>query len=162
MNLILIAALARNRVIGKSGEIPWKIPEDMKRFKELTSNHPVIMGRKTYEGILKKLGTPLRNRQNIVLTSGDLKDPGIYVARDINDALWIAQSFDREAFIIGGETIYEETINLANRMELTEIHRNYEGDAYFPDFEKKEWQELSRKPGEYNEIKYDFVTYSRK
>jgi dihydrofolate reductase len=162
MELVLIAAVAKNRVIGNKGQIPWHIPEDLRRFKALTLNHPVIMGRVTYEDILKRLKRPLPSRQNIVLTSCPRPDRGIYVAHSIDEAVNIAESFSNQAYVIGGAKVYEAAVDLASRMELTEIDKEYEGDAFFPDFPKDDWDEKPGDKRELNGLNYVFVTYQRR
>ncbi|MDP3992209.1 MAG: dihydrofolate reductase [Nanoarchaeota archaeon] len=158
MNLTIIAAVAENRVIGNKGKVPWHISEDLKRFKKLTSGHPVIMGRKTYESILEGLGHSLENRTNIVLSRNDQKLPGIVAANSIEDAIRKASEYDETAYVIGGQSIYEQTIGLADRMELTEVKGGYEGDAFFPVINYDEWNWTSISHME----DYDFVTYTRK
>lgn len=138
MELTIIAALSKNRVIGNKGEIPWHIPEDLKRFRKLTLGHPVIMGRKTYESIIKRLGHPLDRRVNIVLSRQE-KIPEIITANSIEDAIKRASEYDNLAYVIGGQSVYEQTINLADRMELTEVRGEFEGDAFFPVIDYDEW-----------------------
>lgn len=150
MELILIAAISDNYVIGKNNKIPWKIPEDIKRFKELTTRHTVVMGRKTYESI----GKPLPKRKNIVVTKSGLKQEGIIVAHSIDEAL---QQCEGKTYIIGGQQIYEQTINLADVLEITRVHKIVEGDAFFPRI-SDEWKETAR----INKEGYSFVTYKRK
>jgi len=125
VKLALIAALARNRVIGKDGNLPWHLSEDLKRFKRLTTGHPVLMGRKTFEA----LGRPLSNRRNLVLTSRPV--PGIESYDSIPDAL---QSLANEGivFVLGGGEIYLQFLERADLMYLTEIENEYEGDTFFP------------------------------
>ena len=127
MRLALIAALARNRVIGREGKLPWHISEDLKRFKRLTTGHPVLMGRKTFDA----LGRPLSNRRNIVLTRKPA--PGIEAFRSIPDAL---EALGKEdvVFVLGGGEVYAQLLEKADLLYLTEIERDYEGDAYFPPY----------------------------
>tara|TARA_Y100000310_G_scaffold342483_1_gene445953 strand:- start:1576 stop:2070 length:495 start_codon:yes stop_codon:yes gene_type:complete len=160
MNLILIAALAENRVIGNKGEIPWNISEDMKRFKKLTTYHPVIMGRKTYDSIYSRLGKPLPDRKNIVLTSNDCvkRCEDVVICGSLEDALVNAEKHtfvDNNVYVIGGQSIYEQTINIADVLELTEVRGNYEGDSFFPEINRSNWEMFVVK-----EMKdYDFVRY---
>jgi len=140
MDITLIAAVAKNGVIGNKGKIPWKIPEDLRRFKELTLGHSVIMGRKTFESI----GKPLPRRYNFVVSSKEIDDKELCVVNSLDEAIEISNLFDSRAYIIGGQKIYEESIDKANRMELTEISQDYEGDRFFPRFDKSEWTETSR------------------
>jgi len=130
VKLALIAAVARNRVIGNRGKLPWHIPEDLKRFKRLTSGHSVIMGRKTFD----ELGKPLPKRRNIVVSRGEIRVEGAEVYHAIDPAIEACRGEDL-AFILGGGEIYAQTITRADILYLTLIHRDYEGDAYFPPFE---------------------------
>lgn len=142
----LIWAMARNRVIGRNNAIPWRLPADMQHFKALTTGHPVIMGRKTCES----LGRPLPNRTNIVVT----RDPrfqaaGCLVAGSLDEALALARNHaatDRpEIFVIGGEELYRQTLPLADRLYVTLVETEVEGDAWFPDFDWQEWREVGRR-----------------
>lgn len=158
MKLVLIAALANNYVIGNQGEIPWYIPEDLRRFKDLTLNHPVIMGRNTYDSILKRLHKPLPKRTNIVISTTLSPQSDMLIARDLDEALTIAETRDLDvSFVIGGERVYREAIDRAHRLELTELYSSYGGDAYFPRFDLCEWREFARE----KRLTYDFVTYVR-
>ena len=155
----IIAAYSENRIIGKDGKIPWRIPEDIKRFKDLTIPHPVIMGRKTYESIPDKF-KPLPQRQNIVLSKSSDFSPGkgVIVARSLNEAIEKAHNIDNEVFVIGGQNIYEQALPLSSRMYLTEIKLNYQGDSFFPEFDKSSWEEIKRECFE----TFCFVDYVRK
>lgn len=160
MKLAIIAAISENNVIGNKGKIPWHIPEDLKRFKVLTSNHPVIMGRNTYFSILEQLGKPLPNRTNIVL-SQDLNfksDNKITVVRHFPDAVRKASLIGNEMYFIGGKRIYEHALHVASHMHLTLVKGNYNGDTFFPLFNEKEWEEISREKHE----KFSFVDFKRK
>ena len=157
MSLILIAALAKNRVIGLKGKIPWFFPEDFKRFKDLTLNHPVIMGRKTYESILERNGQPLKDRTNIVLST-TTKYSNILAVESLDIAICIAKSYSENIFIAGGQRVYEESISRANKMEITHIHKDYQGDAFFPEIKEEFWKETNRKDNK----GFSFVTYERK
>ena len=128
MKLAIISALARNRVIGRNGKLPWHLPEDLKRFKRLTTGHPVLMGRKTWEA----LGQPLKGRRNIVLTSRTLQ--GAETVDSVADALDILRDEDL-VFVIGGGQIYAQFLTRADFLYLTVLDRDYEGDAYFPPYE---------------------------
>ena len=159
MNIALVAAVAKNRVIGRQGKIPWHIKDDLLHFKNLTTASAVIMGRKTYESI----GEPLPNRTNIVMTRrpGRLKD--IREVYSKNQALAVALEFSKDIYIIGGENIYREFLPLAKKMFLTEIALEVSGDTHFPEWAKKEWIEVSRinKEDQSQDIKYSFVEYKR-
>ncbi len=136
----LIAAVARNGVIGVDNRLPWRLPEDMKRFRALTTGHSVIMGRRTWESI----GRPLAGRQNIVVTRAHpVGAPGIEFARSLDDALALVR-LPEPAFVIGGEALYSESLPRAQLLYLTEIQRDFEGDARFPEFDRSLWREVSR------------------
>ena len=156
MEKILIAAVAENRVIGKDGDIPWHIPEDLQHFKEQTTGNTVVMGRKTYQSLPDSF-TPLPDRENIVLTRSDFKpeNDSVKVANSLEDA-W-EKSSKEKVFIIGGAGIYRQTIDKADKMILTEVHQNYDGDTYFPDYSKDQWSEEIREDHE----NFSFVTYHR-
>lgn len=165
MIISLIAALAENRVIGKNNDLPWRLPDDMKFFMETTKGHYVIMGRKNYDSLKDKY-KPLPNRTNIVVTrQKDFKAPGCIVVNDIEKSLDIAkQHNEREAFVIGGAEIYKLTLQKANKLYLTEIKAEVEGDTYFPDFNKKEWKEIERKhhpADDRHRYSFDFVIYEK-
>ncbi len=135
--LILIAALAeKNRVIGKDGKLPWHISEDLKRFKRLTLGNPVLMGRKTFESILQRNGKPLPDRKNIVLTSSRCYPhlPNVVTYPSLDRAM-DGLADEERVFIIGGEKVFAETLLLANRLELTIVEDDYDGDAFFPEYE---------------------------
>jgi dihydrofolate reductase len=160
----LIAALARNRVIGTRNALPWRLPADLRRFKAVTLGHPVIMGRRTHESILVSLGRPLPGRVNIVVTRApDYAAPGCIVAASLEAAL-AAAAPAKEVFVIGGAEIYRAALPLADRLHLTEIDADYEGDARFPEFAPTEWKEISRAPHPPDEefaSSYAFVVYER-
>ena len=161
MRVTLIVALGRNAVIGKGNRIPWHISEDLKRFKALTMGHPVVMGRRTFESI----GKALPGRDNIVVTrSRDFAAPGCRVVYSLADAL-AAAAGAAEVFVIGGAEIYALALPLASRLEFTEVDVAVQGDAYFPDFDRSAWLEVSREPGSAPSpegLRYDFVTYERR
>jgi len=158
----LIAALAANRVIGRGNELPWHLPEDLRRFKALTMGHPVIMGRKTFESILARLKKPLPGRRNLVISRTLTSVPeGAELFGSLESAFAACQISD-EVFVIGGEQIYALALPLADCLQLTEIASEVEGDAYFPEFDRAEFVETGRQAGENaSELKYDFVTYQR-
>lgn len=127
----IIAAVARNRVIGKDNRLPWYISADLKRFRELTTGHVVIMGRKTFESI----GRALPNRVNIVVTRDKkFSAPGCVVCHSLEDALKIGQENDDKIFVIGGEQIFSESIDRVSRLYLTLVEGEFEGDTHFPDY----------------------------
>jgi len=140
MMLSLIVAMANNRVIGKDGAIPWHIPEDMKHFKRLTMGKPIIMGRKTYESI----GKSLSGRTNIVVTRNpDFEAEGVTVTHSLLEALEFAKTLNsEEIFVIGGEQLYAAALPDADRLYLTYVDTEVEGDTFFPEFDRNEWREL--------------------
>jgi dihydrofolate reductase len=159
----LIAAVAQNGIIGRENDLPWHLPDDSAYFKRKTSHHPIIMGRKSLDG----LGKPLPNRTNIVLTRNrDFTAEGVTVVHTLDDALNEAKAINqKEIFVIGGAEIYTMALSVATTLYLTEIQQAYEGDAYFPDFNKNEWQETSRQPhpaDERHAVPFDFVEYERR
>ena len=160
MKITLIAAISENNVIGKDGKLSWNIPEDLKRFRELTLEHPVIMGRKTYESIPAKF-KPLKGRKNIVMSNSLNSQDGIYIARNIGEALALTEN--KDTYIIGGAEIYKLFLPIADELEITRIHRNYDGDAHFPEIEWNEWKLVRETEGfsEDEKIPYFFQTYSR-
>ena len=160
MKIILIAALDKGRVIGSEGSIPWNIQEDLNYFKEKTTNKAIIMGRKTFESI----GRPLPNRLNIVMTRSKEKVDGVIIAPNKEIAIEKARDFSSEIFVIGGEYIYKEFLEMASEMLLTEIDLDTDGDTYFPRWDESEWLEVSResKIDDSQKINYEFVKYKRR
>jgi dihydrofolate reductase len=158
--IILIAAVARNGVIGKDNALPWRLLEDMAHFKALTTGHAVIMGRKTWESLPPKF-RPLPNRRNIVVTRNPAYvAPGADVAGSLDAAVKIC--IGGTAFVIGGAQVYADALPRAGRLELTEIDADFEGDAFFPAFDRAQWRETKRVPGVgANGLAYAFVTYER-
>jgi dihydrofolate reductase len=141
----MIAAMTRQRVIGKDGGIPWHHAEDSKHFKRVTQGHAVIMGRATYDSI----GKPLPKRRNIVVSrAAGLQIPGFEVVPDLAAALALAREQDDEPFIIGGAQIYAEALPLATRLVLTYLDEEHAGDRYFPEIDESEWVEVERRRGE--------------
>lgn len=161
--IALIAAMAANRVIGYGNKMPWHLPADLRHFKQLTMAKPVIMGRKTFESIGNK---PLPMRVNIVVSRDPNYQPnGVVIARDLNQALKIAEGHAaEEIMIMGGASIYEQALPIADRLYLTFIQLNVPGDAYFPDLSKHRWREISSEshtPDAENPYNYSFVVYER-
>lgn len=156
MRISLIAAVAENRVIGRNGAIPWDLPADRRRFRELTWGHPVIMGRRTFESI----GHPLAGRRNIVLTrQPGYRAEGCVVVHDLRSALEAAGEGD-EIFIIGGGELYRETLPFAERIYLTIVHVTVAGDVLFPELPAGEFVEKERREAQ-DTIFCDFVIYER-
>lgn len=140
MSLSVIVALAKNRVIGLNNTLPWHLPEDLKRFKQLTMGHHIIMGRKTYES----LGRLLPGRQTVIVTRNpDYKVDGAIVVHSLEQAISVS-SADSEAFLIGGAELYQQSLPLAKRLYLTMIDAEFEGDAYFPEIELDHWDLLEQ------------------
>lgn len=136
----LIVAMARNRVIGAGNRLPWHLPSDLKRFKALTMGHHIIMGRKTFESI----GRLLPGRTSVIVSRNPgFRFEGALIADSLDKALALAAA-DNEVFVIGGEEIFREALKIADRILLTEIHRDFEGDAVFPPLPSAEWREAAR------------------
>ena len=161
--LSIIVAKAKNNVIGKNNELIWHLPKDLKRFKELTTGHVIIMGRKTFES----LGRVLPNRKHIVFTN----NPDFKVENEnveiVNSMLQIQQYIEdkNENFVIGGAMIYNLLMPYVTKLYVTQIDKEFEGDAFFPRIDEEKWKEVERIPGikdENNTLDYEFITYERK
>ncbi len=158
--LSIIVAISKNNVIGKDNKLIWHLPEDLKRFKKLTTGHTIIMGRKTFES----LGRVLPNRKHIVITNNanmQIEDENVELIHDIKMLNKFINS-EEEHFIIGGATIYKLLMPYANKMYITRINEEFEGDVYFPELDKKVWKEIEREKGirnEKNPFDYEYVTY---
>ncbi len=156
----VIAALARNGVIGIENRLPWRLPEDLAHFKALTLGHPILMGRKTFES----LGRPLPGRTNIVITRNSAYRPeGCLVADSLPAAIALCNDAD-ELFFIGGAELYAQAIPLADRLYLTEVDVEAEGDAWFPEYDRSAFREATRAAhtgGKGDALNFDFVTYER-
>ncbi len=160
--LSIVVAKAKNNIIGKDNHIVWNIPADKKRFKELTEGHTIIMGRKTFES----LGKVLPNRKHIVFTQNpDFKvnDENVEI---VHSLLQIQEYMecDEECFIIGGATIYNFLMPYVEKMYVTQINKDFEGDSFFPRIDEEKWKEVSREKGqqdEENNLDYDFVVYEK-
>lgn len=141
MRVVIVAAVARNGVIGVDGRLPWRIPEDLSRFKDLTMGNALVMGRATFESI----GRPLPGRSNIVLTRrAGWSHDGVETATSLDEALEIAERRNQDAFIAGGAEVYRAALGRADRMELTEVDAQPEGDTLFPAVDWSRWREVSR------------------
>lgn len=165
MTISMIAALTRNRVIGRNNDLPWHLPDDMKFFMLTTKGHHVIMGRKNYDSIPEKF-RPLPNRTNVVISrQSGLKLPNCIVVNSLEAAVEIAKKAgEKELFIIGGSSIYTLGMPLADRLYLTEIDTELQGDTYFPAVDKSRWREVSRKhhpADDRHAYPFDFVIYNR-
>jgi dihydrofolate reductase len=140
MDITLIVAMAENRVIGANNAMPWHLPDDLRRFRALTLGHPILMGRKTHEAI----GRPLPGRRNLVMTRNRGQDlPGCEIVSSIEEAAGICQT-SPSLFVIGGAELYRLFLPVSNRIELTIIHRDFDGDTYFPEFATADWVEVAR------------------
>jgi dihydrofolate reductase len=162
MTISIIAAMAENGLIGKANSLPWHLPADLKHFKELTLNKAVLMGEKTFFSI----GKPLKDRLNIVLSDNPVFEPsGCLLARSIEQAINLAKEKNvEELMVIGGASVYKQFLPLADKMYLTVIKGDFEGDIYFPKYDKSQWQEVSRQknqPDEKNPYSYDFITLEK-
>lgn len=157
--LSLIAAMSNNRVIGKNNTLPWHLPADLKHFKNMTLGKPIIMGRRTFESI----GKPLPGRQNIIMT----RDKNYHATgcTIIHSFEQIKSSTDApEIMVIGGAELYTQLLSQAQRLYLTFIHADFEGDRYFPEWQTNQWQEISREDhlkDEQNNYDYTFVTFEK-
>ncbi len=159
MIITIVVAISENHVIGKDNKLLWRLPNDLKHFKEITTGHTIIMGRKTYDSV----GKPLPNRRNIVITRQNITIPGCEVVNSIEAALALCAG-EPEVFIVGGAEIYKQAIKLTDRIYLTIVHKDFEGDSFFPNINKDEWKEVSREdhePDHKNPLPYSFITLER-
>ena len=156
MEIILIAAVDKNLAIGKDGQIPWRISEDLHFFKEKTEGTAIIMGRATFDSI----GRPLPNRKNIVMTRTPKNREGVIEVKSVDEALAEAREFSDRINIIGGEYIYKEFLNSATRLLITEVNLEVNApDAFFPKWDPSQWKELSRRESSEDNIDFSFVEY---
>lgn len=156
--IYLIAAVAKNGVIGAHGKLPWHLPEDLQHFKKLTLGHPVIMGRRTWES----LGKPLPGRENIVISrKSGFEAPGASVASTLEAAVALCTG-EAVAFVIGGAELYSAALPLADGLVLTEIHQDFEGDTRFPAWDRKAWRATQKETHTSGKgVRFDFVLYER-
>ena len=161
--------MAENRCIGQDNKMPWHISDDLKRFKSLTTGHPVIMGRKTFDSIIGYLKKPLPNRTSIIISRSEFKSgfDNTPTYTSIEDAITHAKesaSKDNldEIFIIGGAQIYTQSLHLAERIHLTQVHKPVEGDAFFPEINMDEWNEATREDHLDHDPPYSFITLDRR
>ena len=161
MKLSLIVAMATNRTIGINNQMPWHLSADLKKFKQITMGHPIIMGRKTFESI----GRPLPGRQNIIISrTPDYQQQGCLVFNDLETALHHC-SENNEVFVIGGATLYEATLAQADRLYITEIRQLFDGDTWFPEINPLQWQEVQREDINNDssvDFNYSFITLNRR
>ena len=157
----IIVAIAQNGTIGDKNALLWHIKEDMRFFRTTTSGHPVIMGRKTFESLGSK---PLPKRKNIVITRSDVEFEGAFVAHSLEEAIAMADD-DAEVFIMGGAQIYVQALDIADRMYITRVERDYEGDTSFPEVDYSKWKLVAEERyerGEDYDSPFSFLTYDRK
>ncbi|HET6243501.1 MAG: dihydrofolate reductase [Bacteroidetes bacterium] len=156
-----LVAVAKNNVIGKDNKLPWYLPADLRFFKNLTTGHHIIMGRKTFESF----GKPLPNRTSVVITrKKDYNSQGCIVVHSIEEAIKTA-AVEKEIFIIGGEEIFSQSMSIADRIYLTRINEEFEGDAFFPELNSQEWKLKEKQDfeaDEKNKYGYSFCIYERK
>ncbi len=159
--LTIIAAAAENNALGKDNDLVWHLPDDFKRFKRLTSGHHIIMGRKTFESFPKLLP----DRTHVVITRKEDYNPdGVIVVHSMEEAIKVAK-LDEQAFIIGGGEIYKMGLEHADRIELTRVHGEFEADAFFPEFDKTEWElknDQFHDKDEKHDYSFTYLTYDRK
>ncbi len=157
MPFSLIAAVAKNNCIGSKNKIPWNIPEDFQFFKKTTLGKTCVMGQMTYESILGYLGKPLPGRSTVVVTKDPNYQaaPGVRVLHNLDDVFTTLANED--VFICGGASIYQQTIDRVDTLYITHIHKEYDGDAFFPTIDMNKWREVARDDHE----RFSFVTYAR-
>lgn len=161
--ITIIAAIAKNNALGKDNDLIWHLPEDLKRFKKLTSGHHILMGRNTFESI----GKPLPNRTSVIITRNKhyYKD-GCLIAHSLEEALELA-SKDEEIFILGGAQIYDYALqkDVADALEITLVHKEFDADVFFPEIDLSVWKEVKRedfKADEKNKLDYSFVRFEKR
>lgn len=159
--LSFIVAMDQNNVIGNQNDMPWHLPNDLRFFKEKTTGHTIVMGRKTFESI----GRVLPNRKHVVLTSKNNDFPeAVEVVHDVNTIIQRYKDMNEEVFIIGGGRIFEQLLDDVDRLYVTKINHSFEGDVFFPEIHDHEWAETNREKGlrdEKNPYDYDFIQYDR-
>ena len=159
MTVTIVVAIAENYAIGKHNQLLWHMPADLRHFKQITSGHTVIMGRKTYDSV----GKPLPNRRNIIITRQDIIIPGCEVVKSVDAALELCKG-EEEVFIVGGAEIYKLAMNKTDRIYLTIIHHSFDADSFFPEIDYMEWKETARedhRPDEKHKYAYSFITLDR-
>lgn len=159
MTISIIVAFSEGNIIGKNNKMPWKLSNDLKRFKAITTGHTVVMGRRTYES----LGRPLPNRKNVVLTTIPESIIDCVTADSLKDAIEISGN-ETELFIIGGGTVYKQALPIADKLYITQVHTKTDGDTSFPEIDYSEWKETFRedhKADEKNQYDYSFINYER-
>jgi dihydrofolate reductase len=160
MTVSIVVAIAENYAIGKNNQLLWHMPADLKHFRQITSGHTIIMGRKTYDSV----GKPLPNRRNIIITRQDITIPGCEVVKSVDEALELCAG-EEEVFIVGGAEIYKLAMGRTDRIYLTIIHHSFDADTLFPEIDYMDWKEAAREdhqPDEKNKFPYSFITLERK
>jgi len=162
----IIVAIAKNGVIGKAGDLPWKLSADLKHFANITKGHKVIMGRKTYDSIVKRLGHGLPERENIVITSqSNFNAPGCTVLQSVTAAMEKYEKSDEEVFVIGGGEIFKQFLPVATKLYVTEVLTECDGDAFFPPYSNEDWVLVSSEhhdQDEKNSCPFTFQEFSKK
>ncbi|WP_449536640.1 dihydrofolate reductase [Ferdinandcohnia sp. Marseille-Q9671] len=157
----LLLAMDKNQLIGKDNDLPWRLPADLAYFKRVTMGHPIIMGRKTYDSI----GRPLPGRENIIVTRDKTYHAeGCKVIHSIEEIVTLSENTEQELFVIGGAEIFKEILPYSDRLYITEIEEEFEGDTYFPAFDKADWKVISKEKGikdEKNQYDYTFLVYEK-
>jgi dihydrofolate reductase len=159
MIVTIVVAIAENYAIGKNNQLLWHMPADLKHFKQITSGHTVIMGRRTYDSV----GKPLPNRRNIIITRQDISIPGCEVVKSVDEALELCAG-EEEVFIVGGAEIYKLAMDQTDRIYLTIIHHSFDADTVFPEIDYMQWKETAREdhqPDEKHKYSYSFITLDR-
>lgn len=161
MHIAAIVAISENAVMGKNNQLPWHLPADLQHFKKITMGKPILMGRKTFDSI----GRVLPGRCNVIITRDEaFQAPGCVVATSIDTAL-ASVSYCDEIFVIGGAALFQQMLPMVDRLYLTIIHHEFDGDTFFPDINLAEWQETEREdhlPDEVNRYSYSFITLEKK
>jgi len=159
--ITIIAAIGNKNALGKDNQLLWKLPKDLKHFKTLTENHPVVMGRKTYESI----GKPLPNRTNIVVSRKEnWFQEGILIVSTLKEALKFAKKINEDFFVIGGGEIYKQTMDVADRLEITQVNGDFEADTFFPKIDPKIWQKTDEEchsKDDKNDYDFCFQTFEK-
>jgi dihydrofolate reductase len=159
--ITLIAAISTNNALGKDNDLIWRLPADLKRFKKVTSGHPILMGRNTFESI----GKPLPNRTSIIITrNNQYKKEGCLIANSLEEAIAITEG--KNAFIIGGAQVYKQALenNLIDQLDITRVHQEFEADVFFPEIDSTVWKEIYREDflaDEKNAYDYSFISYQK-
>jgi dihydrofolate reductase len=161
MMITIVAAAAENNALGKDNDLIWRLPDDFKRFKALTSYHHIIMGRKTFESFPK----PLPNRKHVVITRQEnYKNETIEVVHSLEEAIQFSSTED-QVFIIGGGEIYKQALPFANKIELTRVHGEFEADAFFPEIDEEKWDLVNSEfhdKDEKHKYSFSYLTYTKK